>query len=314
MRKYLILTLVLIMSLSRLYAQSDAQISQYWALPGYINPSALSLNDNLNVAALTRMQWTEISNSPTTFFITAEMPFKLFKKNQAAGIILINDKAGLFSNTSFALQYAYKMKMEEHNLSLGLRLGGSTQGFNGSKVEIPNTPDHNSSDAAIPSTDVSAMAFDLGFGAYYQYKGLHAGFSVAHLSAPEIELDEKSYIKLERTYYLTGGYNIELRNPLYELQTLFLVKTDMIFWQEEIDAILSYNKMFFGGLGYRFGDALKVYLGVEIKGVRLNYTYDVSTSAMARVSSGSHELSASYNIKLDLSGKSKNKHKSIRIL
>ena len=117
MRKYLILTLVLIMSLSRLYAQSDAQISQYWALPGYINPSALSLNDNLNVAALTRMQWTEISNSPTTFFITAEMPFKLVKKNKARGIININEKAERCSNTSCAIQYEDKMKMEEHNLS-----------------------------------------------------------------------------------------------------------------------------------------------------------------------------------------------------
>ena len=219
MRKLLIFTFLVCLYVVKLTAQTDPQISQYWAMPGYINPSALSLDNKLNVSALNRMQWAGMKNAPNTFIITAEAPFKFLKKEHAAGIILISDKAGLFSNTSFALQYAYKLKMEEHKLSLGIRLGATTQGFDGSKVSIPNTPDHNSSDPSIPTTDITEMAFDAGFGAHYQYKGLFAGFSVAHLSSPEIDLEEKAYIKLERTYYLNGGYNIELRNPLYELHT-----------------------------------------------------------------------------------------------
>ncbi len=314
MRRIPVIVFLMFLSAVNIMAQMDAQIGQYWFMPGTFNPGALAINNKLNVAALNRMQWSGIDNAPNSFFITAESPFKFMKKEHKAGFILVNDKAGLFSNTTFGLQYAYQLKMNEHKLSLGIRLGAASHGFNGSKIEIPDTPDHNSSDASLPKEDVSEMAFDAGFGVYYNYKRLSIGFSALHLSAPEIELGDKSYIKLERTYYLTGGYNIELRNPLYELQTSFLVKTDMIFWQEEFDAILCYNKMFFGGFGYRFGDAVKVNVGVEIKGVRLNYTYDISTSAIARASSGSHELSASYNIKLDLSGKSKNKHKSIRIL
>ena len=67
-------------------------------------------------------------------------------------------------------------------------------------------------------------------------------------------------------------------------------------------------------MGYRIRDAVIINIGVNIKGIRFGYSYDISTSALARVTSGSHELSASYNVKMDLSGKSKNKHKSIRIL
>ena len=123
------------------------------------------------------MQWSGVTNAPNTFIVTAETPFKFMKKEHKAGIILINDKAGLFSNTTFALQYAYGLKMNDHTLSFGIRLGASTQGFDAGKIVIPDTPDHNSSDPSLPSSDVSEMAFDAGFGVHYKYNNLSLGFS-----------------------------------------------------------------------------------------------------------------------------------------
>ena len=74
MRKNLLLTLLLALIAGKIFSQSDAQISQYWLMQGYFNPSALSLNNKLNVAALNRMQWTAVTNPPNNFTVTAETP------------------------------------------------------------------------------------------------------------------------------------------------------------------------------------------------------------------------------------------------
>lgn len=314
MRSLFICFISFLLATASAFAQQEAQISQYWALPGYLNPGAIASNDRLTVAALDRMQWTGVPNAPKTFFITAEMPFRMLKKKHGLGVIVVNDRAGLFANTDFALQYAFRLKLWEGELSLGIRAGATSQSFDGEKVDIPDTPDHAPSADDIPRTKVSAMAFDAGFGIHYTHRLFYAGLSASHLPEPELELDEKSYIQLKRVYYLTAGGNIALRNPLYELHPSFLLKSTFQTTQVDISLRMVYNKMFWGGISYRWKDAIVMMAGAEIKGIRIGYSYDIGTSAMAKVSNGSHEIFASYALKLDLSPKTKNKHKSIRIL
>ena len=307
------LILFLLMTLM-LWSQNDAQLSQYWALPGLTNPAAIAGGDKLTVAAIDRMQWVGVSNAPKTFMVSAETPFRLLRKKQGIGLVAVNDQAGLFSSTDFALQYAYRMRLWKGELSLGLRIGLSSQSFDGSKISIPDTPDHTPSDESIPKTSVSAMSMDFGVGAWYTLPQWYVGISSFHLSEPQIDLDEKSSVQLKRIYYLTAGGNILLRNPLLELQPSFLLKSTLQMSQLDMSVRLMYNKMFWGGVSYRWEDAVILMAGVQLKGIRFGYSYDISTSAMASVTSGSHELFASYALKLNLGPKMKNKHKSIRIL
>ena len=51
--------------------------------------------------------------------------------------------------------------------------------------------------------------------------------------------------------------------------------------------------------------------GCEFKNFLLGYSYDYSTSAIQKASSGSHEVFIGYSMKLELSKGKKNKHKSI---
>lgn len=295
-------------------AQSDMQISQYWSVPGYYNPAAIALDKNLTVAALSRLQWVGITNAPTSFMLLAETPFKLLKKTHSVGLIALNDKAGLFSNLNFGLQYAYHAKLWDGELSLGVRAGVINQTFDGSKVDIPSTPDHDPADDAIPRTSVSAMGFDAAFGVYYQHKYFYTGLSSTHLTQPVLELTDRSYSQFDRVYYFTGGSNIALKNSLYELQPSFLLKSDFRSTQVDLTVRLIYNKMFWGGISYRLQDAVVLLLGAHIGAVRVGYAYDISTSPLGKVSSGSHELFAAYSLKIDLDNKTKNKHKSIRLL
>lgn len=55
-------------------------------------------------------------------------------------------------------------------------------------------------------------------------------------------------------------------------------------------------------------------VGASFRNFFIGYSFDYSTSAIARASSGSHEIVAGYQIKLDLSGKNRHRHRSIRIM
>lgn len=93
-----------------------------------------------------------------------------------------------------------------------------------------------------------------------------------------------------------------------------MVKSDLTFYTGEITGRVRYNKFLSVGIGYRYNDAVMIMLGAEFKNFYLGYSYDYATSAISRASSGSHEIFAGYSLKLDLSEKNKNKHKSIRIM
>jgi type IX secretion system PorP/SprF family membrane protein len=120
--------------------------------------------------------------------------------------------------------------------------------------------------------------------------------------------------EISRMVYFTGGSNIQIKNTLFEIQPSFQVKTDFSTYTAEVTMRARYNKFITFGLGYRYKDAISAMIGAEYKNFFVGYAYDYPTSAIAKASSGSHELIAGYKLKLDFSGKNRNKHRSIRIM
>lgn len=295
-------------------AQTDVQSSMYWAAPTLYNPAAAGSDSALHITAFDRMQWVGVENAPRTFYVSADMPFRLKQKHFGVGINLVNDQAGLFQTTQVGLQGSYSMSLWGGSLSLGLQAGMVNQSFAGGDVYIPDGEAWDPNDNAIPSGDVSAMAFDAAFGAWYDWNGWYAGIGIQHLPGEKVNLDEYAYTQMERSYYFTAGGNIPIRRTLYILQPSVLVKS--LGWTTQTDYTLraTYDHKFWGGLTYRPGDAVVIMLGADIKTVRFGYAYDVGISPLAKAAGGSHEILATYTLNLDLDKKKKHPHKSIRIL
>ena len=295
-------------------AQYDSQLSQYFMAMGYYNPAYAGVREDLNLLALSRLQWIGIEGAPKSFFIHADMPFKLGKTNHGVGLLIFTEGIGLFQNTHVNLQYAYKQKLLGGTLSAGLQFGLVNQSFNGEKVFYPTSQFHQQQDQAIPNVQVSGIGMDIGAGLYYTHKKFYVGLGVTHLNKAEVRLDEYSSMYLSSTYNLTGGYNIQLRNPLYELQPSVFLKTDMQSFQADITARLVYNKMFNGGFSWRVNESVILLLGAKFGSFHVGYAYDFPTTPILKGTSGSHELMVSYKLKLKKSKSGKNKHKSVRIL
>ena len=93
-----------------------------------------------------------------------------------------------------------------------------------------------------------------------------------------------------------------------------MVRTDFNMVQPEVTARVRYKKFLSGGVAYRYNDAVSIQVGAEYKNFFVGYSYDYPLTAINKASSGSHEVLVGYNVKLNMSGKNKNKHKSIRIM
>lgn len=323
-KQIIVAVAVAIMGTLPMMSQVDAQHTQYFEIPNYYNPAAIGTTDFIKLRGGSRLQWIGIENAPQSFMVAADMPFKFLGQKFGVGLAMQQETLGLYENLNIGAQIAYKFKLLKGEFTIGAQVGLLSEKFKGTEVFIPDNDDyHESTDDAIPTNDVGGNAFDMGVGIYYTHKWFWTGVSCTHLTSPTITLNaesgeggnEKNYeFKAGRTLYFMAGSNIPIKNTLFEVIPSMLVKSDLTFITGEITGRVRYNKFLSAGIGYRYDDAIMAMVGAEFKNFYLGYSYDYHTSAISRASSGSHEIILGYKLKLDLSEKNKNKHKSIRIM
>lgn len=321
----LMVSLALVMAATSAFAQGDAQFTQYWAVPTYYNPAATGTIDFIRIRGGAKLQWLGIENAPKSFLGAADMPVKLGKKHRlGVGVLFNQESIGLYNNLGVGAQISYKFKFLKGIWSVGIQPGYYNSKFNGSDVYIPEGDDfHQPDDPDLPNSDVSGNAFDISAGILYSHKYFNVGISVLHITEPTLTMDDEGgsdqetvefQTVLPRQAYFTADGNIPLRNSLFSLQPSLLVRTDFSNFSAEATMRTTYNRFISFGVGYRYKEAISAMVAVEFKNFFLGYAYDYPLSALAKASSGSHEIVAGYMVKLNLGEKNKNKHRSIRIM
>lgn len=309
-RLFTILTVILLAA-SEACAQYDVSFSHYWDMEPYYNPAAAGKQQKLNVAAAYALSFAGFDNNPRSMYLGADMPVYLFNNSHGIGASLLNDQIGLFTNQRLALQYAYKHRLFGGTISTGLQIGFISESFDGSKLDL-----EEANDPALSTTDVNGSGLDLAFGLYYTHGPWYFGVSAQHINSPLIELGETNELQIDPTFYLTGGYNIKLRNPFLTIHPSVLLRTDGTAYRADISGRMVYTndkKILYGGLSYSPANSVTVHFGGSFHGVMVGYSYEIYTSTIS-VGNGSHELFVGYQTILNLYKKGKNKHKSVRLL
>lgn len=137
--KLLCLLILSITAATPLYAQIDPLYAQYLNNPLVINPAYTGLNKELNVSVSFRKQWAGFDGSPTTFNATAHT--SLFDNRMGAGIILVSDQIGEYTNTLAMGTYSYKIQMDRTFISFGLQAGVTNYRGDNSQLNIRDAGD-----------------------------------------------------------------------------------------------------------------------------------------------------------------------------
>lgn len=303
---------------------AEALFAHYWAMPTVYNPAATGSTDFIRIRGGARLQWLGIHNAPKSFTGTADMPVRIGKQRIGVGVTAMQEGLGLFSNLNLGVQASYKLKLGKGILSIGVQGGYYNSTFKGSEVELPDDDDfHEGSDEAIPTQDLAGNSMDVSAGLWYEHPAFYVGISGLHLTDPVVRMSlegsestetHEYETKLSRTLYFTAGSNIQIKNTLFELQPSVIAATDLHDFTGQVDLRARYNRFLSLGVGYRYQAGISVSLGAEYKNFFLGYSYEYPLSAIAKASSGSHEIVAGYQLKLDFSQKNKNRHRSIRIM
>lgn len=304
-------TLLLSLIPMSLRAQYDVVFNHYFDLQPSYNPSAAGTSGKLNVNIAYAMQMVGYENNPKTMYFAGDVPIKTSAGTHGFGIILLNDKLGLFSHQRLEGQYAYQKKLGSGTLGLGVQAGLLSEKFSSSGLDLEDEQDD-----AFSKSDVDGNGLDVGFGLYARFPSWYAGVSGQHLTYPTIKLGEYNEIKIDGTYYLCGGYAFQLPNPTLKIAVDGLVRSDLVAYRGDISSRLIYTheeKMMYAGFGYSPGNSVTGYVGMKFQGIVLGYCYEAYTNEIG-IKSGSHEIRIGYQTDLQLGKKGRNYHQSVRYL
>lgn len=301
--------------------QQFSQFSQNMFNQLAVNPGFAGNSGMINLALGNRQQWMGGFDgmAPKTTVFGADANLNLLGWDSGLGLSMMNDEIGGWTNLYLSLAYARRWDTDFGKLGVGLSLGMINQSFDAegiSTLPVGEGEDFENGGYHTDETLVNdqGTALDLGFGAYLEHKAYYLGFSVAHLNKPTPKFKDKYASYLMPTAFVTGGYRFKSsKRPIVWIPSIFL-KTNMSSYQVDINVNGILKDKYWGGLTYRFQDAIVLLGGVELNnGLRIGYSYDINISQMGQAKNGSHEIMLGYSFDLSLE-KRKKKYKSVRYL
>jgi type IX secretion system PorP/SprF family membrane protein len=288
------------------FAQQDAQFSQYMLNTLWYNPGYAGVEGVTRLTAAHRSQWLgyQPSNNdggvaPTTQFISMTTP--IYKLNSGFGAHILNDKTGPMTNLEAQVSYAYHLALKDSKLSFGLRTGIYSQTIDFGVYRAIHPNDRLLGDKDGKSSQIKP---DLSMGVFYRKEKYYFGVSFSHLTKEkfDFEVDQKSV--LTNHVYLTGGYYYDVS---FDLRFLFtgLVQSDLARTTITAGAIGYFKDKVWVGTGFRQGDAAMLLLGyslVKDKSVKLNYAFDYVVQNQSAKQVTSHELVLTYELPVNPGG------------
>ncbi len=303
MKNFLVVFLFTFISLFG-FAQQDAQFSQNMFNKLLINPAFAGANNSICGTLLARQQWVKFANSgtPQTYLLSLDAPMPLL--HGGIGLNVLQDKIGRENTLSINAAYAFRLALGPGTFSVGINGGMMNKQINSNGWITPDADPLT--DNAIPNSNVNKIVFDMGLGVYYNIgTKLFLGISSTHLPASTIKSASSDFNwDTKRHYYIMSGYTYALGGSgVWDLKPSVFVKTDGTSAQVDFNCNLMYNQTFWGGIAYRYKDAVVPTVGFQqASGLRVGLAYDVTTSALKNGSKGGRtstfELMLGYCLKI----------------
>jgi len=299
-----LLIFVLLCGVLRVAAQQEPQFTQYMYNKGMVNPAYAGSNDALEIQALFRSQYVgQSAKAISSQYLGFNMP--IYRINSGIGLSVINDFAGLQRSTYVSVQYNYRKQFKWGKLSAGIGAGLIQTGLQGDDLRSPDgnyDGGTNHNDDNLPASTMQAMAADVSAGLFLNNDNWFAGVSGNHLVPATARFDKASKFYFAQTVTFSGGYTFNI-NKKFAMMPSANVKTDFKKVQADIALNLTAFRNFLTGIAFRGYDgnsldALAIFAGFTIKGVRVVYSYDANLSGLRKFNSGSHEVSAAYILPL----------------
>lgn len=293
MRHFKFFTICLGFMSTALYAQQEAQFTQYNDNQLYYNPAYAGSREALNITLLHRSQWVGMTGAPRSQTLTIHTPLK---HNIGLGLSVLNDKVGPLNQTWANLDLSYSLNLNRAKttkLSFGMKGG----------INLLNA-DLASLQANDPSVDPSQISYknralgNVGAGVFFHTKQFFLGLSVPKIMEPTFDPTAAVpfYDRIRHYYASIGGYFNVNRMLKIRPTAMLKIAPDSPFALDGSLAFIFYDKFWLAGT-YRLMESAGVYAQYQITPqFKAGYGFDLSVNPLIRHNFGTHEIMLSFDL------------------
>jgi type IX secretion system PorP/SprF family membrane protein len=296
--KTIICQAVLVVISFGVYAQ-DIHLSQYDASPIMLNPALTGMKKDIKYRLVNqyRNQWDALTGKS---YMSSALAFdKPLKEKWGAGAYILNDNSSRTVNSfSFVLSGAHDItpaNQDKHHLCVGLQAGIIYKSLRRTNFTFDQQYTQGTFDNDLPSGESFESAkrlmpeINFGFGYYNTDESSdynpYGGIAISHCTNPkENFLTEGEASHLPLKYALYGGSKIIINEKIALDPNLLLMK-QRNSWEVNLGTRGYYSMEgsefnLFGGLNYRWKDAVIGQIGLFYKNFIYSVSYDLNVSKL----------------------------------
>lgn len=289
MKRQLMIFLLLLSG--AIYAQQDAQFTQYMYNTINVNPAYAGSREALSVFALHRTQWVGLDGAPVTNAFSVHTPIN--NSNVGLGISLINDRIGPSDENNLAVDFSYSIKTsEKYKLSFGIKGSANLLNVDFNKLNL-----YDSNEYSFATNIDNKFSPNIGVGLYWHSDDTYIGISAPNLLETKhfdkyAKTGGNTYLASERIhYFLTAGHVFDLSYNVKFKPALMTKLVSGAPLQVDVSGNFMFNEKFTVGVAYRWSAALSALAGFQVSDSWfIGYGYDLETTRLANYNSGSHEI------------------------
>lgn len=285
--KYRVLIVLFIVAVGSLSAQQDPNYTFYRFNMNIINPAYAGASETTDVGLNIRSQWAGVPGAPETqslIFGTS------VGKKVGVGLSVVNDKTFIENQTSVALDFSYKLKLNENNeLFFGIKGGFTSYDVNTDGLLTYGI-----------QQDMSLMNIDgrfnpnVGAGLYLKNDNYFISFSVPKILTPDRleQNNDQARLGVDKVhYYLAGGYDFTLSESVKLKPSVLLRHVNASPISLDITSLVEFNNRFDIGAAYRLDESVSGLLIFKTGWLDIGYAYEVALENPVRNSdNGTHEI------------------------
>ncbi len=285
---YKIILFAALLAGTSVFAQQDPNYTFYRYNMNLINPAFAGADETTRLGANVRSQWANIEGAPETQSLVFGIPMG---KNVGLGASIINDKTFIERQTSLAIDFSYKLKLNDtHDIYFGLKAGfnsydANTQGL--VTYGIQQDPNLMNIDGRFNP--------NVGAGAYLKSDSYFISFSIPRVLTPDRleQNDGLARLGMDRVHmYLAGGYDFPVGGSVLLRSTALFRYVNASPLSMDLTALLDFNEKFGFGAAYRLNESLSGLFTFSALGfLEIGYAYEMAFERPVKnIDNGTHEI------------------------
>jgi len=278
-----------------------------------LNPAVAGTSEHYDIKAGFRDQWTGFKDNadpngavtnvaPRTFYLSAHAhlgqhigPYRGKHRNEpknfhGIGALIVADKTGPTSRTSYYLSYAFNLKMAQNlRASLGAFVGAQQFKLDGSQLRYkdPLLTVGEGFTKTVPDATLGLWVYGTE---YYFGLSTHQIFQ-NKLSFNDGTIGLVRQNKLSAHYFGTAGYLFKVNKDFKIIPSVLIKYVSPTPLSFDVNLKTRYKDMVWVGVSYRQDGSLVFLVGCVVKNlIEVGYAFDYTTSAIGKNYASSHEV------------------------